>query len=290
MGKEKEIELRYFERVLDCVLSDDKTYDTKEMWDRRAGAWEKDASDLRKKENAERIRVAVEYLTGHGLLGWDCDVVDIGCGLGYFVAAFARTSRAVLGLDFSEKMIQHGIKHAEREKLQNTSFRVCDFRTLDIEKEGLAGKFDLAFCSLTPAINGTKGLKKTIEMSRQYCCNISHLHSSNEFERRVMREVFGRERRDPWTGHLQQFHAMFNVLLLMGYFPEVYYHRIRQERAINAVPDRIALFMEQMLPHEERTAENAERILDWMQKHESVETEIRETCYGYLLWDVRERK
>ena len=36
---------------------------------------------------------------------------------------------------------------------------------LDSEQEGLAEKFDLVFCSTTPAVNGIIGLEKTIQMA-----------------------------------------------------------------------------------------------------------------------------
>ena len=261
------------------------------MWESRADAWAKDYDDPDKRKSDDRIQVTVDYLTKRGLLDPDFDVADVGCGPGRFVVAFARMVRHVTGIDISEKMIRYGMEYAEKENLSNTAFLVRDFQALDIEQENLAGRFDLVFCSITPAMHGIRGVENAMKMSRKYCCHISHINSTNELESRIMREVFGRERPDPWAGHWRWFYAVFNVLFLMGYYPEATYYNRHQDKAIFPERERAELLVRQLLPAEEHTPENKERVYAWLQSNADNGrlTEASDVLYGRLLWDVREK-
>jgi SAM-dependent methyltransferase len=286
--------LAFFSGMLDSRLSDAPDHSA-EKGDERADEWEKGYNDPARAKSDHRIQSAVRYLSGHGLLAPDCDVADIGCGPGRFAAAFAKTAHHVLGLDISEKMIAYGTAYVKQQGLENVSFRVCDFQALDIDAENLTAQFDLVFSSITPAIHGMNGLEKSIRMSRKYCCNITHLCSRNELERRIMREVFNRDYVDPWLNHWRWFYATFNALFLMGYYPEATYDQRREQRAVVPGPERVKLFMERMLPVEERTTENEERINQWMAAHAAAAgtdgtiEETSEVWYGRLLWDVRRK-
>jgi len=286
-----QIGLQHFMELLDYDPPD-SPYLTQEIWDKRAQAWRNDYNSPEKMKSGDRVQDTVDYLAGHGLLNRDYDVIDIGCGPGRFAVAFARTAHYVLGLDISEEMIRDGLLFAEKEGLNNVSFRACDFQSLDIDREGLVEKFDLVFSSLTPATRGMKGLISAMRMSRQYCCNISYIRSENKLEQRIMQDVFGRERQDPRVGYWHRFYTTFNVLFLMGYSPEVSYYRRRNENVFHPEPDRVRLFMEQMLPPHERTPENEERVFEWVLKNVNSDgtiTETRNSWYARLLWDVRDK-
>jgi len=289
--KERKSDLNYFTRLLDLELSGN-TDNLYNKWDNRAESWEKEYSDPAISKSVDRVQATVDYLMSCGLFGSDCDVADIGCGPGRFAVAFASSARHVLGIDISEKMIQYGSAYAERENINNVSFRILDFQTADIDKENLNGRFDLVFSSLTPAVNGTNGLKKMMRMSRKYCCNIMHVKNDNELECRIMREVFHRERVGPWAKQWRSFYSMFNVLFLMGYYPEVTFHKRHLNKTIRFDQERVNLFVEQMLRLEERTIENEKKIYDWARANADVDgkiTEISDTWYGRILWDVREK-
>ncbi len=284
-----EIDLNYFMSLQDYEMPDAPAHSATK-WDQRADAWEKDYTDPEKMKSDDRIQSAVDYLQGRGLLGADCDVVDIGCGPGRFVAAFAKTARHVTGIDFSPKMIQYGSEYAQRQGLNNVSFQVYDFQTLDIQKENLAGKFDLVFSSITPAIHGMKGIEKFMRMSRKYCCNITHVHSENQLESRIMEEVFDRQRpmfhAGPW------FYSLFNLLFLKGYYPEVTYYKRHKESFIAPGPERVQLFMEQMLDPAQRNDENAALIAKWLDTHANADGLVKEASdvwFGRILWNVNER-
>lgn len=259
-------------------------------WDRRAEAWEQEYRDTGERKNDDRVQATAEFLRGRGLLGPDCDVADIGCGPGRFAAAFGRTARSVTGFDLSERMVRYGTEYVRQEGLRNVSLRVCDFQALDVEAEGLAGRFDLVLSSITPAVHGAAGLEKMMRMSRGFCCDITHISSENALESRMMREVFRRERPQIWSG--RWFYSLFNVLFLWGYYPEVSYYRRRRERAVRPGEAYECNLMERLLPPRERTEENRARIHGWLAENadsSGMVLERSDTLYGRTLWDVRVR-
>ena len=259
-----------------------------QKWNQRAEAWEQERIHRRKGD--ERVDCAVTYLKGRGLLRPDYDIADIGCGPGRFVAAFAKHARWVTGFDLSERMVHYGREQAKREGVENITFHVCDFQTLDVAKEGLEGAFDLVFSSLTPAIHGMDGLRRMMAMSRAYCCNTTHIYHQNKFQDRMMREVFDRAPAQRWGW--RWFYSLFNVLFLMGYAPETTYDHRHQRHRQQLDPSYVELTMEQTLPEAERTPENRERIRRWLYAQADADGMVEEessTCYGRILWDVRDR-
>lgn len=281
--------LCYFKRLLDLDMGKAPAKNA-EMWDKRAEAWEKEYRIPGNTKTDDRVQDNVDYLIKRGILDPDCDVVDVGCGPGRFAAAFARTARYALGIDFSEKMIQFGAEYVKRENLPNVAFKVCDFRMLDIERENLTEKFDLVFSSNTPAIYGSDGLKKMMRMSRKYCFNVTPVHSENDLESRIMRDVFGRDRHSNWDG--RWFYSIFNLLFLTGYYPEASYYKRHSERDVSPGADYAKIFMELALPPQERTHESEERICDWMRQNADADgsiTEVSDIWYGRLLWDIRRK-
>ena len=258
------------------------------MWNKRADFWE----NARKKNQKgdERVDSAIRYLDSKGLLDKNYDIVDIGCGPGRFAAAFAKHVHKVVGLDISDKMVEHGMNHIHNEGLDNASLYACDFQTLDIKKEGYQHAFDLVFSSMTPAIHGMNSLIKSMEMSRAWCCNITHLDGRNLLREQIMQEVFGKRLEPQWNG--RWFFSLFNVLFLLGYDPETSYEKHSRETWVTPDELYIDFLMEHMLPSEEHTQENAAKISNWVNAHLNEDGQIKEvthTAYATILWDIREK-
>lgn len=280
-------DLDYFAGMQESRLPDTPDHSARK-WDQRAEFWKKERLNRRKGD--ERVRCAVQLLEQKGILNTECDIVDIGCGPGRFAAEFAKKAHSVLGLDISEKMVTHGMEYIREERIENAVLKVCDFQNIDIEKEGWKEAFDLVFSSMTPAIHGMDGIIKCMEMSRAWCCNATHLSGHNHLRARIMKEVFGGNLPRQWSG--RWFYSLFNVLFLMGYDPETSYQTRRQEVRVTPDRDYAAFIMEHMLPEKERTGENADKILAWMEANADKDgclTEVTETSYGTILWDIREK-
>lgn len=129
-----------------------------------------------------------------------------------------------------------------------------------------------------------------MDMSRAYCCNITHLYHRNSICRQLQEEVFGIPPVSPWGG--RWFYSLFNLLLLRGYLPQTSYDRQLEARRFVPSQDYAAMLLERVLPPAERTEKNQARIFAWLQEHtdgEGMLTETSEACYGRILWDVRDR-
>lgn len=281
-------DLAYFISLQSLGASDDGAY-SREKWDRRAEHWQRERVNHRKGD--ERIVSAMTYLEQRGVLQKEYAVADIGCGPGRFAAAFAKRVHRVVGLDISEKMILHGREHIRKEGLENALLYPCDFQTLDIQKEGYEKAFDLVFGSMTPAVHDMEGLMKFMAMSRSWCCQITHLSGQNLLRDQIMREVFDQAPSGRWTG--RWFYSLFNILFLLGYHPETSYEHHRRELLIRPDEEYVEFIMEHMLPSEEITKENWDKVMGWLLAHRDEEgfvREITDSSYARILWDVRDRR
>ena len=288
-GEDLAADLGYFIRLHESQAPQTPDHSAAK-WDQRADAWEGDPNSQERTKNDDRVRDAVQYLTERGVLTPESAVADIGCGPGRFAAAFGKIARSVTGFDISERMVHYGREIAREAGLNNVDFRVCDFQSLDIEKEGLARQFDLVYCSLTPAVHGNNGLEKMMSLSRGYCCYITHIYGENQLERRIMQEVFGRDWKTRWTG--RWFYSQFNVLYLSGYYPEASYYRRHRAHRFRPGPQYVEHFLEYILGPADRSQENAARIAAWLAAHteeDGMLEEVSDTWYGRILWDVREK-
>ena len=239
-------------------LMEKETEPSPNIWDRRARSWAHERKNNRKTD--ERLEKDFLFLENHGLLKKDFSVADIGCGPGRFAAAFASRVRFVTALDISGEMIAQGKEYAKSLGLTNLQFHLCDFDTLDLKKEGFKRAFDLVFVSLTPAVRSHIQLLKAMEMSRGRCCCISHLYRKN----RLMEQ-------------------------LMGYKPETSYEPRHSEKQIVPDEEYLDFLMEKMFLPDDRTAANRNTVMTWLTDHTETDgtiTEITDSCYGRLLWEV----
>ena len=285
--------LRYSEDLAYFIsLQESRKMDTPESsakkWNQRAENWKKEREHNRK--DNERVERTIEYLEQNRLLQSHYDIADIGCGPGRFAAAFAKRVHNVVGLDISEKMVAHGMEHIQSEGIANVQLYTCDFQSLDIEKAGYKRAFDLVFCSMTPAIHDMDTLMKSMEMSRGWCCHITHLNSRNFLKEQIMQEVFGKKAAYQWTG--KWFYSLFNILFLLGYHPETSYDTRHRESWIDPDEEFIEYMLEYSLPASEMTKENMKKVQNWFQTHQNEEgkvLEITDSSYGRILWDVRNK-
>lgn len=280
-------DLAYFIAMQESRQADGPEH-TAQQWNRRAELWKIERE--KKHKGDERVQSAVAYLENRGILKETSTILDIGCGPGRFAAAFAKKAHRVVGLDISEKMVEHGMEYLKQEKIQNAVLYTCDFQTLDMEKEGYQEAFDLVFSSMTPAIQGMEGLQKSMAMSRSWCCNITHLSGRNHLREQIMREVFGKKPVQQWTG--RWFYSLFNVLFLQGYYPETSYDTLHREVFVKPEEEYVEFLMEHMLPEKERSQEHASVILEWLKRHADENgclLEVSESSYARILWNVKER-
>ena len=256
-----------------------------EVWDCRAQEWIDDIGPdgLGRPEMTARIDETVRYLRSHGLLNAEYSVIDVGCGPGLFVLEFAKTVLHAVGLDHSRRFIKFAEECANIHELYNTTFVEADFLSLDVEKSGFAGAFDLVFASITPAATGEGSIEKLMKMSRGFCYNTSFVNVCDTLAERVSKDVFGEEFKPRFDG--TGFYALLNVLWLGGYYPETSYYT--EPRAEIIIPDEkrasdCATLCRRFEP------EDTVKVLRYLEKLGELER-YSEYKYGSILWDVRVR-
>ena len=151
--------------------SADRAGRSPKMWDTRIEVWKRASweDNVRNGAAMNRIKDTAAYLRGQGLLGPGTSVVDIGCGPGRFAAEFARTAQRVVGIDISPRTIEYARQFAKEMGRENTEFLTADFQTMDIAAHDMYEAFDLAYCSITPALGNSGGLQKFMDLSKGWC-------------------------------------------------------------------------------------------------------------------------
>lgn len=107
----------------------------KDYWENRASDTESDEAIITlpdRNQRALEISVVLKYLSRHQ------DVLDIGCGNGFSTNVFSSVSRRVIGIDYSEKMIDRA--RSVYGGIGNISFMVRDVLDLNSIEE----TFDVA--------------------------------------------------------------------------------------------------------------------------------------------------
>jgi len=256
-----------------------------EVWDERAENWidEIGPDGMGKPGMNERVEYTARYLRSRGLLGEGSSVIDIGCGPGVFVMEFAKTAMHSVGMDHSGRFIEYATACAKAREICNASFVKADFLTLDVEKSGFAGVFDLVFTSITPAATGSGSLEKLMKMSRGFCHNVSFVNVKDTLAERVSHDVFREEFKPRFDG--VGFYALLNLLWLGGYYPETTYYT--EERVESIVPDeRAASECARLCGRLE--PEDTAKVLRYMENCKEIER-CSEYRYGAILWDARVR-
>ena len=275
------------------VLNPQHRAELKERWDGKATSWEQElrSNEEKRQHHENRILSTIDWLETFGLFRGDCDVTDIGCGPGRFVAEFAKKSRYAVGLDISPKMIEYGANYAREQGMDNAEFFVEDFASMDIVARGWEKRFDLAFSSITPAIRGKEGLENLMAISRKWCFNSCFVNFSNDLHKDIMNDLFQRRPKREKALHSQWFKQLFDLLWLRGYHPYVHYFKEHREEC-HTVDRVFAENNASFLLEENASKENIERIFEYLEAKADKDGKVSfasECWYGWLLWDVNDR-
>lgn len=289
-----EQELAHFQEIW-CYRRPSHVEHTRQVWNERAHEWERELQqdEERRLRSDKRVQATAAWLRSRGILGPDQEAIDIGCGPGRFVAEFAKTARHVVGTDLSNQMLIYGEQYARSIGVENTSYVDADFQTADIDALGWRGRFDLVFSSITPAINGKTGLDKLMAISCGWCFNSCFVNFEDKLEQALVREILGQEPKTGWNPHWHWFYALFNLLLLDGYFPEVTYYREEKAGTI-AAGEEAARGYASRLSELYSVPEGGlvPQITKYLEFHADLDGMIARddvTVYGWILWDTRNR-
>lgn len=197
-----------------------------DFWNRRAPSFNARKSDA---GSLEYRRILKNELTSRAHLDSGSWVLDIGCGSGHYSLMFAQHAGRVIGFDSAPRMIEHARSNAAGEGCANVDFEVMDWERVDLAEKGWEKRFQLVLASRTPAVNNLETLTKMIAASAGYCCLISHVETANSIRDHIrpLVDIDEGEARASRTSY-----CVFNLLWLMGHYPEVTYHDRQWENDI----------------------------------------------------------
>lgn len=137
-----------------------------ESWNKRAGQFAERANSTRRKK---RQQAEIKKLTEAGALEAGHAILDIGAGPGNYAVSMARKCRHVTAVEPAGEMLRFLKNNMEEAAIDNITVIQETWQEIDIEKEGLCGRFDLVFAAMSPGIEDHTTLDKMIEASRGFC-------------------------------------------------------------------------------------------------------------------------
>ncbi|CAM2905304.1 class I SAM-dependent methyltransferase [Helicobacter burdigaliensis] len=122
-------------------------------------AWNLKAKNFpRYKEGQKDNLEILQFFRDCGVDFKDKTILDIGCGNGRFSLELAKEAKEILGLDISSAMIEALQEDAKKMDFFNIKTKISTWEDFVIEKP-----FDIAFASMTPALNNKKNFLKALE-------------------------------------------------------------------------------------------------------------------------------
>lgn len=255
------------------------------FWDRRAPSFN---AHMREKKARERHRRRMQTIFDRTGLKPDASVLDIGCGSGAHALALAPLVRHVEAFDISPAMIALAQENARLEGCENVNFRVLDWAHADCQALGWNRAFDLVMAIRTPALDDADALAKMLAASRHACCIITHVYMQHSV-REALKKHIARDTQRARTEN--SFYCAFNLLYLMGYYPEVSYVDRSWETAC-PLEEAELLHMHYFEKQYSLTAAQKEAMqasLKAMSRNGKVQEKVRAKL-ALLTWCVEEKK
>ena len=232
----------------------------------------------------ERQRSVLALLEQEGALGPGGKVLDIGAGPGNYAIPMARLAGQVTALEPAVEMVRILEDRASAEQVKNINIIQRTWQEVRMEEDGLAGRFDLVFASMTPGVQDPETLKKMIAASRGFC-----YYSAFSGQR------WGQAYRDLWPRFFSEdigdnpgdIIYPFGLLYAMGYRPSlrfVAYQQVQEEPAEEAIENLLRFFWSYI----DITPAVRQVVEEYVKEHAKGGIFRQETnfCHGMMLWRV----
>lgn len=197
-----------------------KGYSTPEFWDGRAEDYYQGHEDEGRIEAEETVGL----LERAGYLPDGAEVLDIGCGTGTLAFALAGRGAKVTAMDFSSGMLRRLADDMPPELEKNITVIQSGWDEADLGNRGWEKKFDLVVSNMSPAIHDPLTLIKMVSASKKACYLKAWVTRKRHSE--VQKHIWKLLAGEPLADRHAPFLYLINLVLAMGYFPDVFYKNI----------------------------------------------------------------
>ena len=252
-------------------------------WDKRAPMFDKRSTTPEAVARKEQI---LSMLKKAGALKAGIRVLDVGAGSGNWAISMAEMGASVVALEPSSGMVE-----ILRQKIDALGFGPDQisviqqtWQEVDLEKEGMAGQFDLVFSSMNPGVCDPVTLDKVMQASRNFCY-LSTFSGGSPGSRYtdLFKQATGRTlERSSWD-----FIYPFTHVYAKGYRPQIDFNvwDLDRQETVDQAVENIIFFIQGMTEvtpqiREKLTAYVAGKAVDG--KFYDKQT----VCQGVMLWQV----
>lgn len=253
--------------------------DSETMWDNRAEQY--NISQL--KDDDSITEQVLAYLEKKNILK-NADIIDICGGSGRYAIPLAKLANTVTLTDISNNMLKFAEENAKMENLTNLEFIKTKWDEVDLEKMNWNKKFDLAYASMCPPVRTPEGLNNLIKASKKYCVVNQFIESKDSVEEYLKAKIPKVNRYDPHNDR-ESVQAIFNILWLKGYSPEISY--VEEEREKNITREKA--YERYSRKYEKLFEENKldlRKTLGELSKDNLVSIKTK-TKMAIIFWDIR---
>ncbi len=186
------------------------------VWDERAEEF--NSKDIQKKESGDFLSI-LEFMEMDQDKKFE-NVLDIGCGTGFYSIQFSEISEQVTAMDISQNMLAYAEKNSKAKHRNNIGFIKKSWSELQLEDLKWKEKFDLVFASMSPAINSYENLIKMINCGRKSYFLSGFIEKRYSLKDEISKIILNSHNDNP---HGSKIYSVFNILWSMGYYPKISY-------------------------------------------------------------------
>lgn len=258
----------------------------------KAGLWDKMSLTYGKNDDLcwqlQREEI-VNELFRKGIIFPGAKVLDIGCGPGSFAIPFAEIGCFVTCIDISEGMLKRFAEELPENLKGKVKLMQMDWHRINPVKEDMAGKYDLVFANMTPAIASAVDLNNLSVCSKGWC------HFAGWYGERT-NDLMDEVKAILNIGKGKEFKGnaviVLNLLLSQGYLPELKFtkrqwtHFVSIEKRVETMSE---VFANEIDMSEEALKEELKKVLSKLANEKGEVIESTSGTIAKIRWSVKDK-
>jgi SAM-dependent methyltransferase len=200
-------------------------FSSPEFWDRASISYDRGTQELASRKTDR----AMEMFERSGLCLDGMEILDIGCGTGTLAMDLARRGARVTAVDFSKGMLDRFRESMPIDLDDRIEILCMDWGNADIRALGWHRRFDLTIAFMSPAISTPEALERMMDTSKNACAMRGWAARRTH---PILDELWAEIMGTPLDDKPQTLMIKFNLLVAMGFLPELSWDTISWENAV----------------------------------------------------------